>query len=395
MKVIEGCPYFGLNKEKIKSYPYLNGDISCDILIVGGGVDGAVANYFLSQNYDVVLVDKARLGMGCSARATCLLEYQLDGFASELKSYLSEAQIVDIYRAGLNGISKLEGLEKSLGESIGFARRPSFLFSNSIFDKKKIFDESKFRKQNGLHCEVFTRQDNPFNFQAKFGLFAENGGAEVDPYLLCKALIEKSKNQDAIFEYTKVESLSKTSKGFVCQTTYGYKIYCKEVILATGFDFLLARQTDTCKRFVSYSIVTNPLKSLRWQKDALVQDCLSPYHYMRFLPDDRIVFGGKDTPLKGDIDNSLARKKYDKLLKDLKKLFPQEKDIRAEFEFCGGFGTTKNNMGLVGKDKNGLIYFFSCGANGIVNSMIGIEIIEEILNGKTHPLEKIFSPMRE
>ena len=79
----------------------------------------------------------------------------------------------------------------------------------------------------------------------------------------------------------------------------------------------------------------------------------------------------------------------------MKKLFPQEKEIRAEFEFCGGFGTTKNNMGLVGRDKDGLIYFFSCGANGIVNSMMGIEIIEEILNGKTHPLEKIFSPMRE
>lgn len=32
-----------------------------DLLVIGGGIDRAIANFYLSQNYDVVLVDKSRL----------------------------------------------------------------------------------------------------------------------------------------------------------------------------------------------------------------------------------------------------------------------------------------------------------------------------------------------
>ena len=53
-------------------------DLNCDILIIGGGVDGAVANFYLSQKYDVALVDKGRLGYACTDCATALLEYQFD-----------------------------------------------------------------------------------------------------------------------------------------------------------------------------------------------------------------------------------------------------------------------------------------------------------------------------
>lgn len=87
MEYVKGKPYFTDCKSRIKQYPYLNDDKYCDILIIGGGIDGAIANYYLSQKYDVVLVDKGRLGFGCTSCATALLEYQLDDFASDLKPY--------------------------------------------------------------------------------------------------------------------------------------------------------------------------------------------------------------------------------------------------------------------------------------------------------------------
>ena len=42
MEYVKGVPYFCSTKEKIKPYPYLNKNISCDILIIGGGIDGAI-----------------------------------------------------------------------------------------------------------------------------------------------------------------------------------------------------------------------------------------------------------------------------------------------------------------------------------------------------------------
>lgn len=50
MQFVKGVPYFCQGVNKIKQYPYLTKNIACDILVIGGGICGAVANYFLSQN---------------------------------------------------------------------------------------------------------------------------------------------------------------------------------------------------------------------------------------------------------------------------------------------------------------------------------------------------------
>jgi hypothetical protein len=39
-----------------------------------------------------------------------------------------------------------------------------------------------------------------------------------------------------------------------------------------------------------------------------------------------------------------------------------------------------------------LLYFISCGANGIINAISGIDIILDILQNKQNSLAKIFSP---
>ena len=51
MEYVKGQPYFCQVKEQIKKYTYLNEDLDCDILIVGGGIDGAIFNYYLSQDF--------------------------------------------------------------------------------------------------------------------------------------------------------------------------------------------------------------------------------------------------------------------------------------------------------------------------------------------------------
>ena len=107
MEYVKGKPYFSCGEIKIKQYPYLTKSASCDILIVGGGIDGAIANYFLSQKYDTMLVDKSRFGYGCTSCATALCEYQLDDFAADLSAVLKNKEIVMAYKLGLKSIDKI------------------------------------------------------------------------------------------------------------------------------------------------------------------------------------------------------------------------------------------------------------------------------------------------
>lgn len=397
MEYVKGKPYFCDCEEKIKQYPYLDKNLTCDILIIGGGIDGAIANFYLSQKYNVALVDKSRFGYGCTSCATALLEYQLDDFASDLSQYMSQEEVVMAYKMGLESIEKIESFIDKYKNKCQFNKRPTFLFSNSILSQKKIEEEYKFRIKNGFICELFDEKNNPFPFEIKKGIFAQNGGCEFNPYLFEKMMIENSENQQNIFENTNIKNISKDNFGFVVQTNYGEKIYCKKIVIATGFNWEILNKDDLCERFVTYSIVTNKLKDFGWYKNALVHDATTPYHYMRLLPDNRIIFGGEDTLYKNkSIDEKLATKKYNKLYKDLCNLFTERKDISVEYEFCGLFGATSNNMGLIGESKidDDILLFISCGANGIINAMKGIEVIDDILNHKHNKLMSIFSPKR-
>ncbi len=398
MEYVKGRPFFCENVSRIKNYPYLSKDKYCDILIIGGGIDGSIANYYLSDKYDVVLVDKGRLGFGCTSCATALLEYQLDDFAKDLLPYMSEKEICMAYKMGLEAVDKIQYLINHYGNTCDFNLRPTFLFSNSIFTKSAIEEEYKFRIKNNFICELFDESNNPFPFSIKSGIFARNGGCEFNPYLFEKLMIENAKNQENIFENTKIDKIENAFLGFVATTNFGEKIYCKKIIISTGFNWEILNTNSLCERFITYSVVTNSLKDFMWFENALVHDAVSPYHYMRLLPGNKIIFGGEDSVYKGkDINENLATKKYVKLTNDLFKLFSNRKDIKIDYSFCGCFGTTPNNLGLIGESKydDNILLFISCGANGIINAMKGIEVIEDILEHKDNKLIKIFSPKRD
>lgn len=399
MEYVKGEPYFCYSTEKVKQYKYLDCDIKCDVLIIGGGIDGAIANYYLSKKFDVALVDKGRIGMGCTSCATALLEYQLDDFASDLNKYMTKDEIIMAYNMGLEAVQKIEKFIKKYGNNCEFALRPTFLYTNSIFTVQKIKQEYYFRKNNGFDCKLYESKNNPFPFPIKCGIYAENGGCEFNPYLFTKMMIENSNNQSKIFENTNIKELTKTHNGNVAITNFGEKIVCKKILIATGFNWEVLNKSDLCDRFITYSIVTSPIKEISWKEKALVHDATSPYHYLRTLPDGRIIFGGEDSVFKEKpISESKCNKKYDKLAKDLFKLFPEMKGkVKIDYKFCGCFGTTSNNLGLIGESKidEDILLFISCGANGIINAMAVTSVIEDILMKKNNPLIKLFSPKRE
>lgn len=400
METVKGTPYFCETKNRLNKFSYLDRDIECEILIIGGGIDGAIANYFLSKKHDVVLVDKSKIGFGCTSCATALLEYQLDEMASDLMAFLTESEIISIYQMGLESKEKLKNLAVAFGNECQFALRPTFLYTDSELDTQSVIEEFNFRKKNGFNCELITKTNNPFPFKVAAGIFCEDGGCEFNPYLFTKNLIENSKNQKRIFENTKIDEIVNQADGsLVAKTNFGYKIKAQKIILATGFNWEVINKNDLCDRFISFSIVTKPIKNLTYYKKSLVHNTKSPYNYMRTLPDGRIIFGGEDVTLniKKGITEKEAEKKYKKLEQSLKELFPEIKNqIEISNKFCGLFGTTKNNLGLIGESEvKNLFYLISCGANGIINAVFGAELLEDLFSGKTNALASLFSPLRE
>lgn len=101
------------------------------------------------------------------------------------------------------------------------------------------------------------------------------------------------------------------------------------------------------------------------------------------------------------ITEQFQKQKQKENTKNLKRLFSASfHELRGKIQithkFCGLFGQTKNNLGLIGRlEKENHLLFSSSGANGIINAFCGVEIIEDILSGKKHQFEDIFSPLRK
>jgi len=62
---------------ELPTFPKLNGDISTDVLIIGGGITGILTAYFLKQNgVDCILADKRKICQGTTGHTTAKITYQ-------------------------------------------------------------------------------------------------------------------------------------------------------------------------------------------------------------------------------------------------------------------------------------------------------------------------------
>ena len=52
-----------------------------------------------------------------------------------------------------------------------------------------------------------------------------------------------------MFKFTKIDDVD-VKNGIVATTNFGYKIRCKKVILATGFNFELMEKKNLCERVI-------------------------------------------------------------------------------------------------------------------------------------------------
>ena len=102
MEIRSKEPYWLLKNGIINSYPSLRKNIECDILIIGGGITGALVGYqFSSEGYRTVVIDKRDIGAGSTSATTSMIQYELDKPLYSLSETIGKESAVDIYIGAL------------------------------------------------------------------------------------------------------------------------------------------------------------------------------------------------------------------------------------------------------------------------------------------------------
>src|SRR6187402_1368281 len=108
MKLRSTETFWPLKNEMKASYPSLNSDIETPILIIGGGITGALIAYkLINDGIKVVLVDRRDICNGSTAASTALLQYEIDVSLHELIKMRGADCAINSYRNGKKAIFDL------------------------------------------------------------------------------------------------------------------------------------------------------------------------------------------------------------------------------------------------------------------------------------------------
>lgn len=389
MNLHSDYPYWMIREGFKNAFPTLCEPLKTDVLIVGGGISGALIGQRLHRaGMDITILDKRHIGFGSTSASTAMLQYEIDTPLFRLMEMRGERAAIRSYELCAEAIGKIGKLASKVPEKSGFEAHPSLFYASTKKDVKEIIEpEYKARKAAGFKVKMLDEAavESKFGFRAPAAILSELA-AHVNPYQLTQYLLKKlQKDGVRIFDLTEVESWQPHQKSVELRTTQGHSITAKFLIVACGFESQNYLPKDVTQLNSTYAIVSKPMETTKnfWYKNALIWETKHPYLYIRTTRDNRILVGGRDEPFYNpEKRDALLPRKHKQLEADFQKLFPNLL-YQTDFAWAGTFGETKDGLPYIGSYNHPRTLFaMGYGGNGITFSVAAADILYDIIMGK-------------
>lgn len=397
MKLKSSEPFWLVKNGIIHSYPSLRENIETEILIVGGGITGSlIAHQCMADGHQVVVVDRREIGHGSTSATTSMLQYEIDVPLYELTEMIGKEGAEASYWACYHSIDDLGKIAKKVKSDCGFKKKESLYFASFKKDVVWLQKEYTARKEAGFPVEWLevNEIEKKFGIQNTFGGILSQQGASIDGFQLAHDILHfNHKKGLQIFDKTDLVKVDYKNNGVVATTEYGDTIKAKKIIYCNGFESTEIIKDKFVKLLSTYAIVGERFEDNQSKlKDVLVWNTAEPYLYLRTTDDNRLLIGGEDEEFSdAQKRDSLLGEKAKKLEKTLAKHLP-DYDFRTDFVWAGTFGETKDGLPYIGEHPNfpSALFVLGFGGNGITFSVIGMDIVSEMLKGTTPELAHCF-----
>lgn len=378
------------------SYPSLEESLKTEILVIGGGITGALISHALvDAGYEVMLIDKRDIAMGSSSATTSMLQYEIDVPLYELAEMIGEQGAVKCYKSGIDAINNLEKLVKKTKIDCGFKMQKSLYLAHSKKAATELKKEFKIRKKHDFKVEWLSANEVEKQYGIiSFGAILSDEAASVDAYKLAHELIQLNvKRGMKVYDQTEIEKIDTANFRPIATLKSGHKIEANKIVCCMGFEGTLMLKEKVADLFYSYATVSEQgIKLNPNVENTLIWDTANPYLYMRSTDDGRFLIGGEDSNFNFQLfQQKIKERKADKLLAKLEKLMPGIQFIE-DFSWAGTFGSTKDGLPFIGKspEYENTFFVMGFGGNGITFSVQGMEMVIDFLNGKEHPLAEFY-----
>ncbi|GAB1453153.1 FAD-dependent oxidoreductase [Draconibacterium sp.] len=389
MDIRSNEPYWLIKNAFKKGYPSLQESILTEILVIGGGITGAlITHQLLKEGKKVVLVDRRDVCNGSSAASTAMLQYEIDVPLHKLIEQRGEEVAVSSYKSCEKAIFDLKKIVDETGSNSHFEFKKSIYFTSSRRDVKMLEEEFRIREKFGFSVQWLDK-----NKVKELGLNARvaiqsNSGAIMDPYKFTYDLLNYCANKGAtIFDRTEIKNIKQKGDKLYAITTEKLTIEANHIIHCTGYESVNTISKKIVKLKSTYALASEAFEAFPTTfKNNIFWDTASPYLYLRGTSDNRIIIGGGDERFKNAAArDALMNVKWSFLNKQFQKNFPAI-NFRPDYVWAGTFGETEDGLPYIGRPKPEINehYVLGFGGNGITYSVMAMDAIMDSLNHKPH-----------
>lgn len=221
------------------SYPKLEEDIACDVLIIGAGSSGAQCASILSeQGMSVVVVDKRKAGEGSTSANTALIQYAGEKSFVSLSHSFGEEAAARHLKLCEQSINDIEQVSRQLPIDPDFIRRDSLYYASYKEDVSALAEEHALLQKHGFKVDLLDAQhiSGLYPFQKEAALYYYED-AEMNPLKFVYGLLEKARSQGGmIYEDTEITGRRFEQDYALFYTKEHREIRARHVIIAAGYE---------------------------------------------------------------------------------------------------------------------------------------------------------------
>ena len=377
--------YYAASANWETDYPALSGDITAEVVVVGGGFTGVNTMLELAERgVDVVLLEANRISWGATGRNGGQIIGGVGRAPERYRKQIGEAGIKSIYQMGIEARDIIE--ERIAKYDIqcdltwGYcdvALKPRHMkdFAEWRDWEKEIGNPHEYKLLDKDELKEFVNSDSYIG-----GLLNYSNG-HIQPLNLCIGEARAAETMGArIFEQSRVVELEQGPNPRVI--TEGGSVRAKQVVLcgAAYMQHLVPKLSSRVLPSCSAIIATEPLTDEQAKAvlpgNVAVCDPRTALDYFRLTADKRMLFGGlaNYTGLEPtNLEEVLTRK--------MAKVFPSLADARVDYGWSGQMGIGINRMPQLGRLSEGVSYIQAYSGHGVAPTHMMARITAEMLTG--------------
>jgi glycine/D-amino acid oxidase-like deaminating enzyme len=387
-----GIPlWLGLERNAARRrYRSLEHHIVADVVIVGGGLTGAVVAWrFAKAGVRVVVLETERVGQGSTAANSGLLMHEPDRDLGELRELYGLQAARRIWSLSRQATQEFIRTFWQLNIDCGLEEREAIYFTMNKDAVSRLRGEHHRRRSAGFGGRWLDAGElrRLAGISGAAGI-QSRGNAQLNPYRACLGLLRSANEQGAhVFERSAVRRIERTSAG-IRAITRGGSVEAKYVVIATGY--AMREFTPLAARFEmkhTYVLATRPITARMRRKlglrDLMLWDAERPYHYARWSG-RRFIMGGADRPQLPARRRARAFNESTRALRyHFERLLPALGDVDVEYAWEGLFANTPDGLPYIGPHRRypGHLFALGYGGNGMTFAFLAARLLLEWCRG--------------